>query len=123
MATKISFNVSTIAHSCSREEFTSPSGELEKQSKLLIESASRGDVHTVYGILKSGRVDCNVCDNCGNFALVGAAINCHAEIVNLLLDAGANVNQVFSHMIRHINAKKRPNLEHIDTLIFGMDAL
>ena len=90
----MTFDVDAIMSKCSRSQFPPCPGELEKQSLSLIEAASTGDLDTVYQILRTGRVDCNVCDDHGNFALLGAAINCHTEIVNLLLDAGANVNQV-----------------------------
>lgn len=80
--------------SATREEFSSEPGPLEKLSQSLIDLAAEGNERMVYSILKSGLVDANVSDDKGNIALIGAAINCHYNIVNLLLDMGANVNQV-----------------------------
>ena len=80
--------------SANRENFHSKIGNLEKLSQSLIDLAAEGNEQMVYSILKSGLIDPNVSDNSGNIALLGAAINCHYNIVNLLLDMGANVNQV-----------------------------
>ena len=77
-----------------RGNFESNSGSLESMSMSLIELASEGNERMVYSLLKTGLIDPNVSDNKGNVALIGAAINCHQGIVNMLLDMGANVNQV-----------------------------
>lgn len=78
-----------------RTSFKSNSGIMEKLSISLIKQAGSGNFREVYSILKSGLVDANVMDCNGNGALVEAAINCHHKVVNLLLDCGANVNQVW----------------------------
>ena len=77
-----------------RTKFTSNSGPLEVMSQLLIDMAAEGNERMVYSILKTGLINPNVADNKGNIPLIGAATNCHHNVVNLLLDMGANVNQV-----------------------------
>ena len=80
--------------SADRSKFPSKSGHLETLSQTLIQKAAEGDERMVYSILKTGLVSPIVADCEGNVALIGAAINCHYNIVNMLLDMGANVNQV-----------------------------
>lgn len=77
-----------------RDEFESKPGKLETASLELIKSSSEGDYQTVLGILKTGLIDPNVSEKSGNFSLIQASTNLHQNIVHLLLDFGANVNQV-----------------------------
>ena len=84
-----------------RTSFQSRAGHLERMSQSLIDLAAEGNEKMVYSILKTSLVDPNVSDNKGNVALILAAINCHHNIVNLLLDMGANVNQVRYLVFRH----------------------
>jgi len=89
----VSFKVDSVVKG-NRESFESVSGPHEIASLKLIENAESGDTHAVYSVLKSGLVDPNVSDNQGNCALVEAGLKCHHDVVNTLLDYGANVNQV-----------------------------
>nr|CAB3221702.1 ankyrin repeat and MYND domain-containing protein 1 [Phallusia mammillata] len=73
-------------------------------SIALIEQAGLGNFRQVYSILKSGLVDANVMDCKGSGALLEAAINCHHKVVNLLLDCGANVNQVTDEAVSALSA-------------------
>jgi len=88
-----------------RFNFRSNIGNLESMSRSLISHASEGNERMVYSILKTGSVDPNVSDSKGNIALIGAAINCHQNIVNLLLDMGANVNQVLKKLFFNLKAE------------------
>uniref|UniRef100_H2ZD13 MYND-type domain-containing protein n=1 Tax=Ciona savignyi TaxID=51511 RepID=H2ZD13_CIOSA len=77
-----------------RSFFDSKSGPLEHASRQLLLCAGAGDAHSVYSILKSGAADPNVADRQGNNPIISAATNCHLDVVNILLDMGANINQV-----------------------------
>ncbi|XP_076806733.1 ankyrin repeat and MYND domain-containing protein 1-like isoform X2 [Clavelina lepadiformis] len=92
-ASEVSFDVNPTTN-CPDIKKKSQLGYLGNISKTFIEKATVGDIRMVYSILKSGLVDPNVSDCHGNTALIGAAMHCHDEVVNLLLDMGANVNQV-----------------------------
>lgn len=95
--------ISTI-EGAARDAFSSDKGGLEIMSEKLIKAATNGDAETVYSVLRSGLVNPNVCDSIGNTALLGAAINCHTKIVNLLLDMGANIDQVTDEGVTALNA-------------------
>lgn len=59
----------------------------------LFESAFNGDTKTVRDLLMHRQVYVDVCDSRGLTALHFATYNAHINVVNLLLDFGANVNQ------------------------------
>ncbi|XP_039250283.2 ankyrin repeat and MYND domain-containing protein 1-like [Styela clava] len=103
VAEKFSTSLSSI-DGAQRDLFGSRQGQLEVMSENLIKASTSGDGKTVYKILKSGLVNPNVCDNAGNTPLLGAAINCHSKIVNLLLDMGANIDHVNDEGITALNA-------------------
>ncbi|XP_057302438.1 ankyrin repeat and MYND domain-containing protein 1-like [Hydractinia symbiolongicarpus] len=67
-------------------------GYLEESSLMLLQAASIGDVRTTLRILEEGLVSVNVCDSTGHSSVLAAAVNCHVEILNCLLDYGANIN-------------------------------
>ncbi|XP_008332883.1 ankyrin repeat and MYND domain-containing protein 1 isoform X2 [Cynoglossus semilaevis] len=81
--------------SLNRESF-GPKGPLEVESEHLIFHASRGDAHEVSVILKSGLVDPDVADSHGHTALIAATVNCHNDVIQLLLDMGADVDKLNS---------------------------
>uniref|UniRef100_F6R8C3 Ankyrin repeat and MYND domain-containing protein 1 n=2 Tax=Ciona intestinalis TaxID=7719 RepID=F6R8C3_CIOIN len=87
-----------------RSNFESKPGPLEVASMRLIVSSAEGATHKVYSILKSGLVNPNVCDRGGSVAIVSAATNCHLDVVNILLDMGANINQVNDEGISALTA-------------------
>ncbi|XP_078487148.1 ankyrin repeat and MYND domain-containing protein 1 isoform X2 [Ciona intestinalis] len=87
-----------------RSNFKSKPGPLEVASMRLIVSSADGATHEVYSILKSGLVNPNVCDRRGSVAIVSAATNCHLDVVNILLDMGANINQVNDEGISALTA-------------------
>ncbi|XP_036374106.1 ankyrin repeat and MYND domain-containing protein 1 [Megalops cyprinoides] len=69
-------------------------GPLELTSECLILAASRGDLQSMHGILKEGAVHPDVGDTTGHTALVAASMNCHNDVIHLLLDCGADVNKL-----------------------------
>ncbi|KAG7488355.1 hypothetical protein MATL_G00034500 [Megalops atlanticus] len=76
-----------------RERF-GPKGPLELTSECLILAASRGDLQGVHGILREGAVHPDVGDATGHTALAAASMNCHNDVIHLLLDCGADVNKL-----------------------------
>ena len=76
----------------SRSVFPS-SGPLEEASCSLLESAYRGDQKKTRDLLMHHHVYVDVSDAHGLTALHFSTYNVHIDIVNLLLDFGANVNQ------------------------------
>ncbi|PAA74056.1 hypothetical protein BOX15_Mlig024814g3 [Macrostomum lignano] len=69
-------------------------GPLERRSVELIEAAKSGDLAAVRGLLSSGDVDPNVSDSLGKTPLLCASVNWHRQVVDYLLDAGADVNRL-----------------------------
>ncbi|XP_074045585.1 ankyrin repeat and MYND domain-containing protein 1 isoform X2 [Macrotis lagotis] len=67
-------------------------GPKERIAKELIMKAGKGDCDRVYEILRDDLALADVGDGKGFTALAGASIHCHSNIINLLLDNGANVN-------------------------------
>ncbi|XP_051930203.1 ankyrin repeat and MYND domain-containing protein 1-like [Hippocampus zosterae] len=71
-----------------------PKGSLEVTSELLIQHASRGDRQAVLNILLDGLVHPDVADSQGHTALIGAVVNCHDDVIHLLLDMGADIDKL-----------------------------
>ncbi|XP_013418534.1 ankyrin repeat and MYND domain-containing protein 1-like [Lingula anatina] len=69
-------------------------GPLEELSERLILSAVDGDIDTVMKLLVTGKVFVDVADKNGQTALIGAAVNWHQDIINHLLNNGADVNRL-----------------------------
>ncbi|XP_071484320.1 ankyrin repeat and MYND domain-containing protein 1-like [Diadema antillarum] len=69
-------------------------GPIEVMSEELIKASAAGDYTTVHCLLSQGAVNVNVGDKNGHISLIGAAVNMHRDIINCLLDNGADVNKL-----------------------------
>ncbi|XP_027444782.2 ankyrin repeat and MYND domain-containing protein 1 isoform X1 [Zalophus californianus] len=69
------------------------SGPKERLAKDMILRAGEGDYDWIYGILRDDLASANVADAKGYTVLAAAAVHCHNDIINLLLDHGADVNK------------------------------
>nr|XP_020030530.1 ankyrin repeat and MYND domain-containing protein 1 isoform X3 [Castor canadensis] len=69
------------------------SGPKEQFAKEIILKAEAGDYDWIYGILRNNLTYADVADSKGYTVLAAAAVHCHNDIVNLLLDFGADVNK------------------------------
>nr|XP_004562140.2 ankyrin repeat and MYND domain-containing protein 1 isoform X2 [Maylandia zebra] len=79
--------------SMNRDSF-GPKGPLEVSSELLIQHSSKGDLHAVSQILRTGLVYPDVADSHGHTALIAATVNCHNDVIHLLLDMGVDIDKM-----------------------------
>ncbi|XP_044147309.1 ankyrin repeat and MYND domain-containing protein 1 [Bufo gargarizans] len=75
-----------------RDKF-GPKGPRERSAEQLIEMSGLGDTETISAILRHDLAHVDVSDNSGQTALHAATVNGHNNVINLLLDNGADVNQ------------------------------
>ncbi|XP_041622998.1 ankyrin repeat and MYND domain-containing protein 1 isoform X3 [Vulpes lagopus] len=68
-------------------------GPKERFAEDMILRARDGSYDWIYGILRDGLASADVADAKGYTVLAAAALHCHKDIVNLLLDNGADVNK------------------------------
>ncbi|XP_058494241.1 ankyrin repeat and MYND domain-containing protein 1 isoform X1 [Solea solea] len=71
-----------------------PKGPLEVDSEQFICHAGRGEVQAVRQILKTGLVHPDVADSQGHTALIAATVHCHNDLIQLLLDMGADIDKL-----------------------------
>ncbi|XP_070688383.1 ankyrin repeat and MYND domain-containing protein 1 [Pempheris klunzingeri] len=91
-ADNVGWDVAAVL-SLNRESF-GLKGPLEVSSELLIQHASRGELQAVSQILQTGLVHPDVADSQGHTALIAATINCHNDVIQLLLDLGADIDKL-----------------------------
>uniref|UniRef100_UPI0037E8729E ankyrin repeat and MYND domain-containing protein 1 n=1 Tax=Semicossyphus pulcher TaxID=241346 RepID=UPI0037E8729E len=91
-AKNVDWDVAAVL-SLSRETF-GPKGPLEVSSELLIQHASRGELQAVSQILRTRLVHPDVADSQGHTALIAATVNCHNNVIHLLLDMGADIDKL-----------------------------
>ena len=88
----MSFSVQKILDG-DRSQFAAK-GKIEQDSELFLAAAQKGNLPKVNELLNSDRVYVDVSDMKGHTALLGAAVNWHQNIINTLLDNGADVNRL-----------------------------
>ncbi|XP_057697014.1 ankyrin repeat and MYND domain-containing protein 1-like isoform X12 [Corythoichthys intestinalis] len=91
-AEKLDWDVDAVL-SLKRDRF-GPKGQLEVTSELLIQQASIGKGPAILKILLDGLVHPDVADSQGHTALIAATVNCHNDVIQLLLDLGADIDKV-----------------------------
>ncbi|XP_034736902.1 ankyrin repeat and MYND domain-containing protein 1 isoform X2 [Etheostoma cragini] len=91
-AKNVGWDVAAVL-SLKRESF-GPKGPLEVSSELLIQHASRGDLPAVLQILQTRLVHPDVADSQGHTALIAATVNCNNDVIQLLLDMGADIDKM-----------------------------
>ncbi|XP_072111836.1 ankyrin repeat and MYND domain-containing protein 1 isoform X2 [Mobula birostris] len=102
--TKLPWDVAAVING-DREGF-GPKGPLECSSEQLIIAAGEGDHDAVHEILKNNLVSADVAEHQGHTALIGASIACCSDIINLLLDSGANVNKLNDEGVSALNGSQ-----------------
>ncbi|XP_035509475.1 ankyrin repeat and MYND domain-containing protein 1 [Morone saxatilis] len=90
-ADSVGWDVAAVL-SLNRERF-GPKGPLEVSSESLIQHATRGELQAVSQILQTGLVHPDVADSKGHTALIAATVNCHNDVIQLLLDMGADIDK------------------------------
>ncbi|XP_067369143.1 ankyrin repeat and MYND domain-containing protein 1 [Channa argus] len=90
----VNWNVASVL-ALSRKGF-GPKGPLEVTSERLIHHASRGELQAVSQILQTGLVHPDIADSQGHTALIAATVNCHNDVIQLLLDMGADIDMLNS---------------------------
>ncbi|XP_033894609.2 ankyrin repeat and MYND domain-containing protein 1 [Acipenser ruthenus] len=71
-----------------------PPGPLELQAQQLIEDARQGNYQSIYRSLRDGLVHPDLSDASGNSTLMTAAVHGHNDVINILLDNGADVDKL-----------------------------
>ncbi|KAI3368518.1 hypothetical protein L3Q82_025526, partial [Scortum barcoo] len=91
-AENVGWDVAAVL-SLNREGF-GPKGPLEVKSELFIQHASQGERQAVSQMLQTCLVHPDVADSHGHTALIAASVNCHNDVIHLLLDIGADIDKL-----------------------------
>ncbi|XP_041862216.1 ankyrin repeat and MYND domain-containing protein 1 isoform X2 [Melanotaenia boesemani] len=91
-AKTVGWDVAAIL-SLKREGF-GPKGPLEVTSERLIQHSSHGDLQAVSQIIRAGLVHPDVADSQGHTALIAATVNCHNDVIHVLLNRGVDINKL-----------------------------
>uniref|UniRef100_A0A1A7XVC4 Ankyrin repeat and MYND domain containing 1 n=1 Tax=Iconisemion striatum TaxID=60296 RepID=A0A1A7XVC4_9TELE len=94
MAKDAGWDVAAVL-SMNREGF-GPKGPVEVQSELFIQHSFRGQRWDVSRIFQTQIVHPDVADSQGHTALIAATVNCHNDVIHLLLDMGVDINTLNS---------------------------
>nr|XP_015826559.2 ankyrin repeat and MYND domain-containing protein 1 isoform X2 [Nothobranchius furzeri] len=94
MAKHVGWDVAAVL-SMNREGF-GPKGPVEVQSELFIQHSSRGQYWDVSRIFQTRIVHPDVANSQGHTALIAATVNCHDDVIHLLLDMGVDINKLNS---------------------------
>ncbi|XP_064441916.1 ankyrin repeat and MYND domain-containing protein 1 [Mirounga angustirostris] len=78
-------------------------GPKERLAKDMILRAGEGNYDWIYGILRDDLASADVADAKGYTVLAAAAVHCHNNIINLLLDHGADVNKYTDEGLTALN--------------------
>lgn len=68
-------------------------GPHERNCLQFLTACSEGDVQAIFKHVGKNEINANVCDAKGNNGIFFAAVNGHAEIINILVNLGAKLNQ------------------------------
>ncbi|XP_014256158.1 uncharacterized protein LOC106670386 isoform X2 [Cimex lectularius] len=79
---------------CSRRNFFSEQGLIEKACIELLTACSTGDLLKVADLMNTYRLNINVSDNKGNSCVLRAAANDDTDMITLLMIFGADINTV-----------------------------
>ncbi|XP_028400088.1 ankyrin repeat and MYND domain-containing protein 1-like [Dendronephthya gigantea] len=71
-----------------------PKGPCELAGEEFLEVSGKGDCIRLIRLLEQGLVHVDVADKTGFTALLAASVNCHKDVINCLLDYGADVNKL-----------------------------
>ncbi|XP_076010520.1 ankyrin repeat and MYND domain-containing protein 1-like [Genypterus blacodes] len=93
-AVDVGWDVAAVL-SLSRDGF-GPKGPVEVSSELLLQQASRGEQQAISQLFLTDMVHPDVTDSTGLTALIAATINCHNDVIHLLLDRGADIDKLNS---------------------------
>ncbi|ESO88630.1 hypothetical protein LOTGIDRAFT_125797, partial [Lottia gigantea] len=88
----VGFDVAKIMNG-DRSEFKEP-GPLEEASDQFLLACISGRLTEIEDLLQAGKVHVDAADVNGHTALIGATVGWHIDIINLLLNHGADINKL-----------------------------
>ncbi|XP_069560809.1 ankyrin repeat and MYND domain-containing protein 1 [Brachyistius frenatus] len=91
-AKNVGWNVAGVV-SLNRDSF-GPKGPVEVYSEQLFQHSAQGELQAVLKVLQTGLVHPDVADSQGHTALIAATVNCHNNVIHLLLDMGVDIDKL-----------------------------